>query len=384
MNKLKLLFLLSLISIVGICQTNYYPLLKQANKLREEKKIKEAIEIYLEVEKLKPYDNEAISWLGWCYNDLNLYSDAVVILKKAKPPFTKKIFHELGFAYRKLKLYNEAVSYFESALILEPKSYSTNYQLAKTYEEKKDIENAITYYKICENIVDEESRTLISATYKTEPLENLMYCYNSTEKYYDAIVVGEKAISKKKTVFAFSELGYAYYKIKQNEKAIDAYKQALSIDPKYGTAYKGIGDVYRRNYSPAKTSDALENYKKAVELNPYSAGSNFGVGWCLNEQGKYYDASFYLVKAINLDNNLIAAYTELGYAQYMQNLNTEAINTFKKGITLESKNKLCRYYLGLVYVKIKEKSNALTMVNELYNLDQILSTKLKAKVDSMY
>jgi tetratricopeptide (TPR) repeat protein len=384
MSKLKLFLLFSLTSLFGICQTNYYPLLKQANKLREEKKIKEAIEVYIEAEKLKPYDSEAIGWLGWCYNDLSLYSDAVIILKKAKQPFTKRINHELGYAYRKLKLYNDAITYFEAALLLDSKSYSSNHQLAKTYEEKKEIEKAILYYKICESIVEEESKSLISTSYKTEPLENLLYCYNSIEKFYDAIVIGEKAISKKKTVYAYAELGFAYYKLKQNEKAIDAYKQALLIDPKYSTAYKGIGDVYRRNYSPPKTSDALENYKKAVELNPNSAGSNFGVGWCLNEQSKYYDASFYLIKAINLDNNLSPAYTELGYAQYMQNLNTEAINTFKKGITIDSKNKLCRYYLGLVYVKIKDKSNALNMVNELYSLDQTLSSKLKTKVDSMY
>lgn len=381
MKKLALVPVFVLVAISNFCQTNYYQLISDGKKLQKEQKVKEAIEKFKAAEALKPKEDEAIYWIGWCYNDLKEYANAIAALKKAPLPFSKRINNELGYAYKKLKLFDDAIEHFEKALLIDPKNYSTNNELGSVYKEKNNYDKAIEYYKKCEAIANEQYNNLIGGEYKIEPIENLIYCYNSLEKFNDAITIGEKGISLKKTVFLYTELGFAFYKLKQNDKSIEAYKNALLIDPKYGTAFKGIGDVYRRNYSPAKVTEAMENYKKAIEYNPNSAGGNFGLGWCYNEQSKYADAITYLNKALNLDSKMVAAYTELGYAQYMQSLNNEAINTFKQGIALDYKNKLCRYYLGLVYIKIKDKANAQSMVSELYNLDQPLSTKLKAKVD---
>jgi tetratricopeptide (TPR) repeat protein len=381
MKKIAFFSFFVLVAISNFCQTNYYQLISDGKKLQKEQKIKEAIEKFKAAETLKPKEDEAIYWIGWCYNDLKEYANAIAALKKAPIPFSKRINNELGYAYKKLQLFNDAIEHFEKALLIDPDNYSTNNQLGGIYKEKNNYDKAIEYYKKCEAIANEEYKNLIRGEYKIEPIENLIYCYNASEKFNDAITIGEKGVSLKKTVFLFAELGFAFYKLKQNDKSIEAYKNALLIEPKYATAYKGIGDVYRRNFSPAKITEAMESYKKAIEYNPNSAGSNFGLGWCYNEQSKYADAITYLNKALTLDSKMVAGYTELGYAQYMQSLNNEAINTFKQGIALDNKNKLCKYYLGLVYVKIKDKANAQKLANELYTLDQPLSIKLKAKAD---
>jgi tetratricopeptide (TPR) repeat protein len=139
--------------------------------------------------------------------------------------------------------------------------------------------------------------------------------------------------------------------------------------------------VYRRNYSPAKTDDAIASYLKAIEYNPGSAGSNFGMGWCYNEKGKYSDAIPYLNKALELDKNLIAAYTELGYGLYMTGDNTTALKTFNKGIEIDAKNELCRYYAGLTYLKLNDKSGAVKMQDELKQLgSNSLADKLANKI----
>jgi Tfp pilus assembly protein PilF len=49
--------------------------------------------------------------------------------------------------------------------------------------------------------------------------------------------------------------------------AIEYYSKAISIKPKYYQAYLGRAHVYE-NIKPAKKKDALNDYRKAVEINP--------------------------------------------------------------------------------------------------------------------
>ena len=144
-----------------------------------------------------------------------------------------------------------------------------------------------------------------------------------------------------------------------------------------------MGDVYRRNFKPAKTTEAIEQYKKAVRYNPKSSGSYFGLGWCYNETQNYDSAIANLKKASELDAKLTAAFTELGYAQYMKGYYTDALNTFNKGLSLDTKATLPRYYKGLVYIAQKDKTNATYMYNDLKPLDNSLAEKLLLKINAL-
>jgi tetratricopeptide (TPR) repeat protein len=79
------------------------------------------------------------------------------------------------------------------------------------------------------------------------------YLSNGLEKYEDAIYWMNKANEVKPEYTNYNEIGFAYYKLKKNDESINAYKNAIELKVDNGTSYKGIGDVYRRNYSPSKT-----------------------------------------------------------------------------------------------------------------------------------
>ncbi|HMR93764.1 MAG TPA: tetratricopeptide repeat protein, partial [Chitinophagaceae bacterium] len=261
----------------------------------------------------------------------------------------------------------------DKALAISP-SYALAYkQKGEIYQNMKNYPQAIEAYKKC---VEKDA-------YNEGACYNLGYIYNATEDFSNALYWLRKAISIEEKTSTYNEIGFAYYKQKKNDSAIAAYRNALRITPQNGTAYKGIGDVYRRNYSPARVDDAIENYKKAVQNNSRSAGSHFGLGWCYNEKGQYSDAIPALSKALELDSKITAAYTEMGYAQYMTGKNTEALATFRKGIAADNKNALCRYYSGLVYIQLKDKSNATAMHNELKPLDSKLAEKLLGKISAL-
>lgn len=363
------------ISAVSFAQTTAKEWFDKAEDLYDDEKYGEAAVAYDKAAGLDPKNATAFYMAGWCYNDLDKFTYAIDRLKKAVA--LKKDDHlawqELGYAYKKTSKNEEAVASFKKAIEIKP-DYALAYkQLGDVYQNMKKDAEAITAYKQCY----ERNSQNDDACY------NLGYLYNGLEEYNTALEWLKKANAIKKGADIYNEIGFAYYKLLKNEEAFAAYRSALQINDKNGTSWKGIGDIYRINYSPAKVDEAIENYMKAIEYNPKSSGSHYGLGWCYNEKSRYEDAIPLLTKSIELDRTFSVAYTELGYAQYMTGKYPAGLNTLKAGLAQDSKNKLCRYYSGLIYIAQKDKSNATAMYNELKPLDAALAGKLMVKINGL-
>ncbi len=360
---------------VAVAQTTAVEWYNKGQEFFDKKKYEDALLAFDKAAGLNAQYDAAFYKAGWCYNDLEEYDKAVDRLQKAVAINKNhaEAWQELGYAYKKQGKYPEALNSLEKAIAARP-SYALAYrQKGDVYQNMKRYPEAIDAYKKC---VEKDSRN--------EPAcYNLGYICNATEDYTNALYWLGKAVKLEEKTSTYNEIGFAYYKQKMNDSSIAAYRNALRITPENGTAYKGIGDVYRRNYSPARVEDAIESYKKAVQYNPKSSGSWFGLGWCYNEKSQYSEAIPMLTKSLELDNKLTAAYTELGYAQYMTGKNTDALATFRKGISLDNKNVLCRYYSGLVYVQLKDKINASSMYDELKPIDSKLADKLLVKINAL-
>jgi len=61
----------------------------------------------------------------------------------------------------------------------------------------------------------------------------------------------------------WNKLGNSYASSKKFNNAIDAYKKAIEIDPKYGQPYGNLGFIY---YRLGKYEDAILLYKKSIDL----------------------------------------------------------------------------------------------------------------------
>jgi tetratricopeptide (TPR) repeat protein len=318
---------------------------------------------------------EAYYRAGWTYNELNNFDKAIVKLLKAvqlKKDYAFAL-QEIGYAYKKKLNYAEAMNYLNQAIVVKP-------DYARAYKQLGDV--YLNLNRENEGIASYEKAYTLDNT-QEEACYEAGYWYNGKGNYDKALEWLNKAIAIKPTVNSYNELGFAYYSLKKNEEAFDAYKNTLQINPLNGTAYKGMGDVYRRNYSPAKTTEAIQNYKMSLQNNPSSSGSYYGIGWCYNELKNYDSSITNLKKALQLDETLIAAYTELGYAQYMKGLYNDALIIFNKGLALNSKQKLLLYYKGLVYVVLKDKYNATKMYDLLLPIDASLSDKLLTKINAI-
>ena len=63
-------------------------------------------------------------------------------------------------------------------------------------------------------------------------------------------------------------MGTTYMKVNQISKAIEAYQQALRIDPEYADVWYNIGIVYKVS---GQTDNAMKAYRSLKAINPAMA-----------------------------------------------------------------------------------------------------------------
>jgi len=354
--------------------TSYY---NEGLKLKEQKKIREAIEQFKDALALQPVYPAASYELGWCQNDLKDYTGAITSLRKARNGWSDipKVYFELGYAFEKTIQYDSARVSYLKCIELNP-GYSGAYrQLGYIAYEKGEYATALQQFS------EYEQRA------KT-PASGYLYWYrkgfsnNAVSKYDSAKVALLKSLEfDKKYANTYLELGYAATKLFQAEEAIGYFNSAIQLDPKSHIPYNGIGEVYR---DIKKDMDqAMEWYQKTLAINLKERKANFGMGYCLNSKGLYTTAIPYLRTAIASEPTYVAAYVELGYSLFKTKNFPEAGYNLIKAIEMNPKNENAHYYLISMYVEQKDKVNAQKWLNALKALNSKHVAALEPKVNAL-
>jgi tetratricopeptide (TPR) repeat protein len=78
-------------------------------------------------------------------------------------------------------------------------------------------------------------------------------------------------------------LGHAYLRLQKSQEAIKAFKEATRINPEMEEAYYGLGLEYFR---AGKMKEAAQAFKKAVNVRPGMAKAHYGLALAYQEMGK--------------------------------------------------------------------------------------------------
>jgi len=177
--------------------------------------------------------------------------------------------------------------------------------------------------------------------------------------------------------YAFCLKGRSYaskYSDEDNNKAIEYYKKALSIDSNYSLAYAGIAAAYdqkvRRYFYPEEWQDsAIMMSNKALSIDPNLAEGHSSLAKSYEAEGDYKLAKYHYEKAIRLNPNYYAAIYNLGIVYFNEGSIDKAFELIRESIQLEPDNVFGYIVTGGIFQKFVCDSIALVWFNKALELE---------------
>ncbi len=187
---------------------------------------------------------------------------------------------------------DKAIDFYKKTLDLNPLFIRAYSALSEIYEYTGNIEWAITYDELAQQISPENTKRVIrlsrlySSIGEAEKSKEILQNAISAEKYVSnsVLLLGEMCMAQNENqkavellikankenhsdVSIMQSLAEAYLRVAKYGEAIEVYKELIKIKPKNAFAYYALGKVYLEMNARGKGINCV---KKAWELNPFS------------------------------------------------------------------------------------------------------------------
>jgi TolB-like protein/tetratricopeptide (TPR) repeat protein len=146
------------------------------------------------------------------------------------------------------------------------------------------------------------------------------------------------------------------------------FKRSIELKPDYATAHQWYAIHYLT--ATGRLEEAVQEMKKALELEPASLVMNTFMGATLYYAGRYDEAIDQCRRTIEMDPNFAVAHWHLGLAYEQKQVFDAAIEEFQKAISLSGGSPLMKAALGHAYAKSQKKHEANKILGELNELSK--------------
>ena len=238
-----------------------------------------------------------------------------------------KIYYELGHLYLNKSDKINAVSAFKLAQELNPENPYYNNSLAYAYIKAELYDDAIEYYQQAIKLNPDAEWTSIVCHALGAIYAEVKNNYEAAEATFNAGMVLDP-----NNIDIQLSLGDLYMTEGDLDKAIKTYCDAITTDPENYLAYAKTGlALWEKDY----LEEALVSYHKAVELNPENefAQNNLGILY-LDGLGDAEEALEYFETAIELNPSYTLAYFNAGRASQAMGFINDAANYYQMAIDL--------------------------------------------------
>lgn len=165
-------------------------------------------------------------------------------------------------------------------------------------------------------------------------------------------------------------LGVALSSMGKYPDAIEPYKKALEIEPHHPDVRLSLGSI--REYM-GDIPGAIEDYRKSIEWNPSAATSYQALGLALKKTGNLRAAAEELWKATQLDPRLASAYVNLGALYHEAGHSSFAAEMFKKALEIDPTSADVYHRVGRIMAESGKLSEALTNYHKAVELNPSLA-----------
>lgn len=156
--------------------------------------------------------------------------------------------------------------------------------------------------------------------------------------------------------------------------AITRFDQVRSVDPEFARQYdllfsKAFLARGTRNRDKS-ASAALEDFRRACQMDPQNFEVHFEMGRLMTEMEKYREARLSYQKAIEINPDFPDTHFNLGYLYFRKNAYLLAAEEFEAVVKLKPDYLTDAYFnLGLSYFRMGERAKALKAFKNVLSLD---------------
>lgn len=246
----------------------------------------------------------------------------------------------------------EAVAFFQQAAERAPDRDDIYFNLGLAYQSWQKFKSAAKYYK----------KSLRLNAENDVAVQELLYCLEVSERLASNLDFFQRFTDDDPySAVAWYNLGQAYYRLEQFDKAIGAFDYAILIDAKFYEAHAYLASTYvsQEKYREAiqefelsheegrPTPEALCNigecyeklrewdlsrrfYQRAIDLDPTMDEAWFGIGIIMNEQERHFEAIHFFRKAVELYAESVEYWLALAAAEYQVGNVVSSLEAYEK------------------------------------------------------
>lgn len=174
----------------------------------------------------------------------------------------------------------------------------------------------------------------------------------------------EQVVQKRPGDFEIQQfLGRVYYELENDEKAIDAYRKALSLDPSYPSLFYRYGLLLRKEQ---RNQEAEKAFQDALDLNPEFHESALELSEIWIEQQRYARAESLLTSVLTADPDQEEALLTLALMYFNQGKYDDGIRILEQRKRTAPLPREATILLGRLYYEAQEYDEAYSIFAGLY------------------
>ena len=150
-----------------------------------------------------------------------------------------------------------------------------------------------------------------------------------------------------------------------NAAALEEFAKAIAINPTLTDAHMGMGDIYR---TEGDYSQAEKSYARAAELAPKNFDAQYYHGLMLHLLDRVTDAVGAYLKALSINPQDFQTNLNLSVAYYQLGESNQAYTFGERAVKLDPKNGPARVNLAAVYADLGRHEEAATEFQQSFEL----------------
>ena len=158
----------------------------------------------------------------------------------------------------------------------------------------------------------------------------------------------------------FNIRGACYAGLGQLDSAVQNYEKALSINPDYAKAHYNLGGALQ---GLGKLHDSVKSYENSTALEPENAQAHNNLAIVLRELEQLEEAEASCRKAIVLDPEYAEAYCSLSIILYANGDLNSALESIEKAYSINPKLKLIKLLLAVLKARKSRDTNDVSAGN---------------------